>query len=1315
MPSAETRQKNPFIGPRSFKEGEQLYGRKRETIQLTNLLIAERIILLYSPSGAGKTSLIHAALLPKLRQRHFVTLPIMRVNLEPPSEFIGQPGFNRYTFSLLTALEADRPNEMQKPEAELAQLSLVEYLDQRRADSEDSIEQAATLLVFDQFEEILTIDASDLALKQAFFEQLGTALKDPNLWALFSMREDYIAGLDPYLLAIPTHLRNTFRLDLLSRDTARHVLQRTALQAEVNFTDEAADRLIDDLSRVRLQKLDGSIEDRPGISVEPVQLQVVCYNLWERLPPEVEQITLSEIEALGDVDQALGDYYGTQVAAVAQHLQVSERNLRRWFDEALITPSGIRNQVLLEQSTRQGINNEAIYRLEDVHLVRLETVRNRTWVELAHDRLVAPVRQNNAAWFEEHLSVLQRQTSRWLAENRAEHLLLRGDSLVQAQDWVGEHAEELLPEESEFLAASQDAQEKERAEQQLAEAARRSKSQRRFIIFITLALLAAVVFGINSALQTVRANSQANLERTARADANTQATAAHYAQVTSGVLLQTAEAGSTVQAEQALAARATGQYAEIQKATAEAASTLAVANAAEARTQADLAFSRQLAAQGNSLLASQPELAANLAAESYALAPAWENKSLLLEIVQRQEQQSVQPFGPPLPEESGALNTISAFAISPDGKRLAWGTLAGDVTIWNYQEHNYEPGWDSVRLHSGNVLSLAFSPDGALLASGGIRERQLYITNLETRERIASLEPINQTRALAFHPELPLLAVAVLNRVSLWDTNTWQPIEFPFTGDSDWINDLTWSPDGTLLAFSLSAAGARTKQGVGLWSLETYGVLKFFERDTQFHQVSWSPDGSLLAAAGQDGAVRFWDIPELTVSTRAAVPQLEQAVYAAAFSPDGKTFVRGGADVGFTVFSTQDYQIIDRIQSPLNGWIRYLDYFPKAGFNLLAAVNENQANLRYAVSLYEVNPTPPLGTEFLAKSSGTEADAHAGPVISTAFSPDGKLVVSIGCDAYDTQLRCTRGTARAWDAVTRQEADFIGLGSEVVSIAFSPDGSRLASGNGDGTIQVWDLATEQEISVMDHGSPVLSIAFSPDGRWVVSGARDGTVRVWDIALKREISQIDHGFSVSSVAFSPLGQQVVSGSSDGQVLLWDPANGQEIYRAPHGKDTFSVAFSPDGLWVVSGGCDRSYTTLPVDCLEGRARVFQAETGEGVASLLHNLTAVLSVAFSPDGSMLATGSADGRLNLWDTTGFQQIGSSLNQGRRGVSSLAFSPDGRVLVAGYQDHSLWAWNVNADAWMDTACETAGRSLDGLEQAQYFRNGGYQDICANR
>ena len=122
---------NPYVGPRSFRVGERLYGRKREANQLLNLIVAERIVLLHSPSGAGKTSLIHAALIPRLEKMHFQVLPVVRVNLDVSDTLAKGFECNRYVFSTLLSLEEDVP-EQEKISAEwLAKMSLSDYLDKR--------------------------------------------------------------------------------------------------------------------------------------------------------------------------------------------------------------------------------------------------------------------------------------------------------------------------------------------------------------------------------------------------------------------------------------------------------------------------------------------------------------------------------------------------------------------------------------------------------------------------------------------------------------------------------------------------------------------------------------------------------------------------------------------------------------------------------------------------------------------------------------------------------------------------------------------------------------------------------------------------------------------------------------------------------------------------------------------------------------------------------------------------------------------------------------------------------------------------------
>jgi hypothetical protein len=442
MVEETVKRKNPFVGPRPFTRADILHGRERETDALFNLLISGRILLMYAPSGAGKTSLIQAALIPLMIEEGFQVLDNLRVNAEPEPAPEGAEAANRYLSSIFDSLEDARLGEddgdgsERLSGAQLNELGLDGYLSRYHPESH-------SLLIFDQFEELLTLNPVDIEAKRAFFEEVGRALRNPMRWALFSMREDYRSALDPYLEPLPTRLKTTFRLDLLTRDVAIDVIRKTAGQADVDFQQPAAHRLVEDLSRVQVMQLDGTMKEQLGPFVEPVQLQVVCYDLFERLAPGDPDITEEEVKEIGDVDQALARYYAGKVQTIAKEadpdqvspelapqqtrrarkrkkaktpakVQLAEMVIRNWFDRELITAGGVRNQLLMGAGSSKGLDNQMIDRLENAHLVRKDNRGGRTWIELAHDRLVGPVRQDNEAWFRAETGGWKRRAAPWL-------------------------------------------------------------------------------------------------------------------------------------------------------------------------------------------------------------------------------------------------------------------------------------------------------------------------------------------------------------------------------------------------------------------------------------------------------------------------------------------------------------------------------------------------------------------------------------------------------------------------------------------------------------------------------------------------------------------------------------------------------------------------------------------------------------------------------------------------------------------------------------------------------------------------------------
>jgi WD40 repeat protein len=271
----------------------------------------------------------------------------------------------------------------------------------------------------------------------------------------------------------------------------------------------------------------------------------------------------------------------------------------------------------------------------------------------------------------------------------------------------------------------------------------------------------------------------------------------------------------------------------------------------------------------------------------------------------------------------------------------------------------------------------------------------------------------------------------------------------------------------------------------------------------------------------------------------------------------------------------------------------------------------------------------------------------------------------------------THNTVEAHDALLGGLEDnprltFLHATAAVSSVAFSPDGQALVSGDASGTVQLWDVPGRRPLgkALTGHRGPVYSVAFSPNGRTLASGG-DQTIRLWDLRSHRQVGEpltTTHAYDVFSVAFSPNGHTIASGGD--LVYLWDlPNRGSRNLLTNQLGAVHSVAFSPDGR-TLSAGDDNGITSLWH--IPGEQTVSKELTG--------HTAPVRSVAFSPDGRTLASGGQDNTILLWDQPELgrgARLTARLTGHRQTVAGLAFSPDGRTLASAGDDHTVRLWDV--------------------------------------
>ncbi|MDQ3761792.1 MAG: AAA family ATPase [Actinomycetota bacterium] len=1199
----------PYKGLAAFseKDADWFFGRERSTatllVRLRGALNGGGIVMLVGASGAGKSSLINAGLLPALAQGALTVgsenwpVIIMTPGIDPLDELLHHVPELTETLDTAQCVTNVKITEIDTDPAETGQ-------EADAADGSDSIpasqfascvrtacaahaerkagDNARLIVVVDQFEEAFTLCGSEQR-RQLFVRALGAA-----------STPEVLGGIAPAMVVVG--VRADFYSRCLGYPELAAALQDRQMVLGPMTAEELRKAVTSPAKAVGLKLEAGLVElmsqdlgvssgrARAGMgqqTYDPGALPLLSHavlSTWQRR--ESDTLTISGYRAAGGIHGAVAETAERAWAELDPAGQAAARavllQLVRLGDDTKDTRRRATREDVLEQAGSRAAAQQALEVLARARLVMLDARS----VEITHEALLE-VWPRLRSWIDEdragHLARqrLVEDAAVWDRNGRDPSLLYRGSRLENARHLtraVNSSGPTGLPRD--FLIAS-------------------TRQWRRSVWVRRIAVATVVAFALIAA--------------SAAAVAMRQRDEAVFRQVM-------AEADRMQEADPSLSAQLT-----------------LVAH--QMRPRDNDVYTRLVATQ-NTPLATRlvghngAVYLTSFSPDGHTLATASYDRTVRL--WDTRDKTNPRPLGQPL---TGHTSWVTSAVFSPDGRTLA---TAGDdqtVRLWDVTDPAHPmPLGAPLTSNSGTIYLVAFSPDGRVLATAN-EDHTARLWNLSDLSHPVPLgQPMTghqaPVRSIAFSPDGRTLATTGDDTtVRLWnltDPANPMPLGRPLSGHDDGVHSIAFSPDGRLLATG------STDKTVRLWDVgdATHPAplgQPLTAHDAPVWSVAFSPDGRLLATSSEDATTKLWNLADPTRVAPFIQPLAagSSTVFAVAFSPDGHALATGSEDGDTRLWSIPTAIPIDRVSDVS------LPALSPDGRLLAAGSNDR------TVQLWDVtNPTNPV-------PHGQPLIGHSAGVWRVAFGPKGHLLASGGGDK----------TVRLWDVRDPEHPTALGqpitLDTRYIAVVvFSPDGRLLATANTDQTIRLWDVSNPANPVALGqpltgHSGYVNYVSFSPNGRLLATASSDRTIRLWDVsdpanpvALGQPLT--GHIGDVRQVVFGPDGRTLASASNDKTIRLWDVSNpssstplGQPL--AGHNAPVLSVAFAPDGRILASGSADQT------------VRLWDVATPADIKPLGEPLTRYASighyVAFSRDGQFLASSSGN-TVGLWDLNGQHAI---------------------------------------------------------------------------